>query len=299
MTQSIDGSSYDESPVLFAAGNDSLFGMWTEPRGPRSGVAVTMVPGAGYLSSSHRNRMYVRLARALAAQGHHVLRFDYHGVGESDGTVAGFSLDAPFTSDAEAAIRWVEAQGLTRHVLVGSCFGARTMLAAAASVRDLRGVVLVSPPVRDFERGEETAIEWNASRLIRRLTERETMRGLLDAERRRVYRRFAATKVRELTSNRRGAGGNVSYTSPTFHAPLRDLVRRRVPVFLYFGTADGLWQHFERAREADLGPILHDAGDLVTVDVFEGELHNFANLASQRALVESVPRWIAGALQER
>ena len=37
----------------------------------------------------------------------------------------------------------------------------------------------------------------------------------------------------------------------------------------------------------------------LSLDVFEGELHNFANLASQRALVESVPRWIAGALQER
>jgi dienelactone hydrolase len=296
VTDLCEHTSFRETPVFFPAGRDSLFGIWTEPTGTATGVAVTMLPGAGHLTCSHRNRMYVRLARGLASKGHHVLRFDYHGVGESGGTAEGFVLDAPFTADALAAISWVESEGLRSHVLVGSCFGARTMLAAAPSVGGLRAVVLVSPPVRDFERGEESAIEWSGGQLVRRLGDRDTLRGLLDSKRREVYRRFAATKLRDVATRVRSREAVSRYTAPGFLEPLRELVARRVSVCIYYGVADGLWQHFRRACAADLGRLLDEAGALVTVETFDGALHNFDNLESQDALVTAVPRFISAAL---
>jgi pimeloyl-ACP methyl ester carboxylesterase len=289
--------SYEESPVFLRSGAESLFGVWTEPLGRASGHAVTMVPGAGNLSSSHRNRMFVHLARELAGLGHHVLRVDYHGIGESTGRVGGFALDDPFTTDLMAAIAWVEAQGLTRHVLVGSCFGARTILAAAPAVGDLRAVALVSPPVRDFERGEDNAVEWNASRLLRRLRDPEALRGLLSAERRGVYRRFASAKLRELSTHARArtqvADDPVERSSPAFREPLERLVEQRTPILFYYGDADGLWHHFDRARHGDLADLIARADDSIQVQVFNGNLHNFDSLEAQNALIAAVPAWLS------
>ena len=43
-----------------------------------------------------------------------------------------------------AAVRWCEAAGLHRLVLIGSCFGARTILATADRVSGLAGAALAS-----------------------------------------------------------------------------------------------------------------------------------------------------------
>ena len=287
----------DETPVVVPAGREELFAVWSRPTGPANGTAITLLPGAGIVTSVHRNRMFVRLARSLAAQGYHVLRFDWHGVGMSSGNVSSFGLQEPFTDDLAGVIEWIEAQGLAKHVLVGTCFGARTALAGAAAVRSLSAIALVSPPVLDFERGEDTPVEWNARRLARRLTSRDTLRGFLDRDRRSVYRRFATTKVRSVF---RTVQARIQGTPPAPRAGVTDgflrdfegLVRRRIPVLFLYGEEDGLWKHFEAARAGELDPLLRKAGGLVEVESYAGYLHGFDNLGAQQAVLDRVPQWL-------
>lgn len=66
-------------------------------------MGVITLTGGASITGIDRNRLYVRLARKLAARGFYVLRFDYHGVGESMGK-AQYDLEEPFVTDLDGAI---------------------------------------------------------------------------------------------------------------------------------------------------------------------------------------------------
>src|SRR4029077_11318648 len=107
---------------------EKLFGIVSEPPAPTD-VGVVLVTGGGSkMPGTHRNRMYVRLARQLAADGVVALRFDFHGFGESTGSTSKVQLDRPFPDDVLGAVSCLERCGIRRVILVGSCFGARSVL---------------------------------------------------------------------------------------------------------------------------------------------------------------------------
>ena len=140
----------DESPFFVEAARGDLLAVLTRPTGPSAGIAAVLLRGSGWRPSSGPRRTQVRLARALAGLGVHAVRFSYHGIAESGGVSDSvFRLDRPYVDDLEAVAGWVRAQQL-RTVLVGNCFGARTAL-SYASRTDVAGLVLIVPPVHDFE----------------------------------------------------------------------------------------------------------------------------------------------------
>jgi pimeloyl-ACP methyl ester carboxylesterase len=143
-----------EEPLYLAAGPDWLSGVLTSPSGEVSGMGVLLLAGGVYVLSSNKNRLFVRLARRLAGAGHHVLRIDYRGVGESTGTIGGYALDDPNPLDVRAALDHLTTVGVRRLVAVGSCYGARAAMHVAAGDPALAGMVLFAPPVGDTGRGE-------------------------------------------------------------------------------------------------------------------------------------------------
>jgi len=144
---SVPGAAYREVPAFFAADGEHLFGVLTSPTGDPTGLCVTMLAGAWYGPATHRNRLFVRLARRLATEwGCHSLRVDFHGAGESTG-VSHLGLDDPFPGDLTGAVHWLQSQGIHRHVVVGACLGSRTALMAAPEIDGLEGLVLLAPPL--------------------------------------------------------------------------------------------------------------------------------------------------------
>jgi pimeloyl-ACP methyl ester carboxylesterase len=110
------------------------------------------------------------MARTLAAEGLPVVRFDYHGVGDSDGIAEAFDLRRPFVSDLTPVVRRLTADDDHPVVPVGICFGARTAMAFAASCpQSIAGLVLVSCPL-SVRRGSV------AEKLAGRLTYGEMLR---------------------------------------------------------------------------------------------------------------------------
>jgi len=150
-------AAYRETPVFFPAEGENLLGVLTCPTGAAAGVSVTMLAGAWYGTAIHRNRLFVRLARRLAAEaGCHGFRVDYHGAGESTG-VSHLGLDDPFPGDLVGAVRCLKRRDIRRHMVVGACLGSRTALAAAPDIFGLEGVVLLAPPLgteADHDAGE-------------------------------------------------------------------------------------------------------------------------------------------------
>lgn len=195
-----DTGGWRSEPVFFPAGGERLFGVFTAPSGDAHGTAVTMLTGGGYITSTHRNRLYVRLARRLAGLGYHSMRFDYRGTGESTGTIDGFLLDQPFVEDVLGAVEWVEGQGVVRHVLVGSCFGARTALAAADHVSGLDSAVLLSAPVRDirYEKMTEEPVSEHFVNQFRSLSSRGVPTLLVYGREERSFRDLHTGELRHL-----------------------------------------------------------------------------------------------------
>jgi alpha-beta hydrolase superfamily lysophospholipase len=85
-----------------------------------------------------------RVSRALAGLGVGVLRFDFTGLGESEGTFGqGLSRDV---QDVVCAARAMEASGRTPRLLVGHSFGGAAVLAAAGALESVAAVAVIGTP---------------------------------------------------------------------------------------------------------------------------------------------------------
>lgn len=86
-----------------------------------------------------------RISRRLAAQGIAVLRFDFTGLGHSDGEFAnsGFSGNV---EDLQAAAEALSAQGLAPGLLVGHSLGGAAVIAAAGALPSVKAVAVIGAP---------------------------------------------------------------------------------------------------------------------------------------------------------
>ena len=86
-----------------------------------------------------------RIAQALAARGIAVLRFDFTGIGASEGEFAnaGFSANV---ADLVAAADHLRRTHEPPALLIGHSLGGAAVLAAAADIAEARGVVTIAAP---------------------------------------------------------------------------------------------------------------------------------------------------------
>ena len=85
-----------------------------------------------------------RVSRALAGLGIGVLRFDFTGLGESEGEFGlGLSGDV---QDVVCAGRAMEATGRTPRLLIGHSFGGAAVLAAAGALKSVAAVAVIAAP---------------------------------------------------------------------------------------------------------------------------------------------------------
>jgi exosortase A-associated hydrolase 1 len=136
-----------EEPVCIESQGERLIGVLHRPEIPGGATrgVVIVVGGPQYRVGSHRQ--FVLLARALAARGTPVLRFDLAGMGDSEGAFAGFERCA---ADIRAAISALQrGQHTVREVcLWGLCDGASAALIYAPQDPRVTQLVLVNPWVR-------------------------------------------------------------------------------------------------------------------------------------------------------
>ena len=128
------------TPITF----NGCFGWLHTGSGERG---VVLCPPLGHEAvATHRG--WRQLAESLAQQGLHVVRFDYHGTGDSEGD----------DSDPARAQVWQEniasaANFLREHckvnalTLVGLRFGATLALLAAENIADVEAIVLLAPVI--------------------------------------------------------------------------------------------------------------------------------------------------------
>ncbi len=87
----------------------------------------------------------VRISRALADRGVGVLRFDFTGLGESEGELAGGGFSSE-VEDLLFAARHMADHGCAPDLLIGHSLGGAAVLAAAADIASARAVATIGAP---------------------------------------------------------------------------------------------------------------------------------------------------------
>lgn len=118
-----------------------LSGRLEMPPGPIGAAAIF----AHCFTCSKNSHAATRVSRALAERGFVVLRFDFTGLGSSQGEF----VDSTFSSDVadlEAAAQALAAAGHQPQLLVGHSLGGAAVLAAAGRIESIRAVVTIGAP---------------------------------------------------------------------------------------------------------------------------------------------------------
>ncbi|MDT8369914.1 MAG: bifunctional alpha/beta hydrolase/OsmC family protein [Longimicrobiales bacterium] len=109
---------------------------------PASGQARATALFAHCFTCSKDLRAAVAISRELAEAGFAVLRFDFTGLGESEGDFA----DTNFTSNIEdlvAAARWLEDEHEAPKLLVGHSLGGAAVLAARSAIPSVEAIATI------------------------------------------------------------------------------------------------------------------------------------------------------------
>ena len=155
-TSRADAGCNGEQPLLFDCAGERLLGMLHPSQG--STGLIVIVGGPQYRAGSHRH--FVSVARAVAAAGHPVLRFDVRGMGDSTGPQRSFEEISPDIGAAVQAL--MDAQPQVRRVaLWGLCDGASAALLYLNEHADPRvtGLCLLNPWVRSAQTQARTQVK--------------------------------------------------------------------------------------------------------------------------------------------
>lgn len=138
------------TPLLFGSGEAPLYGVHHPPQAAplRDGIVLCYPFGQEYMRAHRACR---QLAMLLARKGHHVLRFDYSGTGNSNGDVEVASLPRWIDDVGMAIDELKEMSDVTTVSLVGLRLGAAIAALATNGRTDVSRLVAWDPIVAGHE----------------------------------------------------------------------------------------------------------------------------------------------------
>ena len=142
MTHPTASATAQRRDVTFrGSSGEDLVGTLDLPGGPPHAVALF----AHCFTCDRTSRAASRVSRALAGAGYAVLRFDFTGLGDSDGSFA----ETTFTTNLEdlrAAARWLGEELEPPRLLVGHSLGGAAVLAVAGELESVDAVAVLGAP---------------------------------------------------------------------------------------------------------------------------------------------------------
>jgi pimeloyl-ACP methyl ester carboxylesterase len=299
-----------------------LFGHLSTPERP-SDVAILLL-NAGLKMRVGPHRIYSRMADCFAELGYTVLRFDFAGLGDSEGEVTekqtadfyGSMQAGRYVADTIAAMDWLQrTRGVSRFVAAGLCGGAITALLAAETDPRIIALLGLGMPVIldgahiDFSkymtegqlRGTRDGYLWKLrlwdARVWKSWWRFVTFqsdyglitRALLNPLKKRLRRGAVAAPAEAPTDN----------TNPRFAPAFQRVLAGRKPVLLVFGEGDRLYLEFEEKFLQRHRAQLSTEGDRYELHLTKHANHIFSLPEWQTDMLECCTRWLARAVPPR
>ncbi len=130
-----------EKTVVFESGGLKLEGLLDQTRG-EAGVVVTH-PHPQYGGSMHNN-VVESLVKAYGKTGYTTLRFNFRGVGRSEGR---HDEGVGEQADVRGAVEYLRGLGMSSVDLAGYSFGTWVNALGIQDLNDVVRMIMVSPPV--------------------------------------------------------------------------------------------------------------------------------------------------------
>jgi exosortase A-associated hydrolase 1 len=277
-------SAVREDAVVFPCEGESLVGILHVPeREPARIGVVVIVGGPQYRVGSHRQ--FVLMARSLAASGFAVLRFDYRGMGDSDGEMRSFESVA---SDVRAAIDELlrRVPSLSGVALWGLCDAASVSLMYCTQDARVKGVAIANPWVRSQAGQAQSYIKhYYGQRLLQRSFWVKAFTGKLNIT------ASLADFLRKLWSSR--AAGKSAAEGGSFIERMRHgLQQFSGPTLILMSERDLTAQEFRdlSAASADWQKALRRAG-VTTIDL-PGADHTFSTEGALQLATRHSLEWL-------
>lgn len=134
-----------EKAVSFKCSEKKLYGILHLPEDGAGITKVLLIVTGGYQTRIGSHRLYVQLARALCKNGVASFRFDYEGLGDSEGDFVGFEFAGPSIG---AALDYLyDSLPVLKHIFVWAlCDGATASVIYSSGDRErIAGMILCNP----------------------------------------------------------------------------------------------------------------------------------------------------------
>lgn len=315
-----------EYPVVFPnRDGQRLVGIVHESEEDSTGLGarpIIVFVFGGVMGRVAQVRQYVTLARCLCADGHTILRFDCHNMGDSEGELPrcntksyyGTIQTGRYVADVQAGIDFILGRyGARPVILVALCGGAITALLTAAADRRISRLALLSIPVAiddetvDYSRrgGLYNYVE-NLYPYFLKLTKPgywkrfltgqseyrfiwDSLKGLVLSGAERAKRRFYPSRGKELQSVTPG-GAKIN---PRFFSAFETCMLTDRKILFVFGGNDSFYHEFKDFFETKFAPKHREYESNYSVEVLPLANHMFAFPSWQNDMQKLVRNWIA------
>ena len=144
-------------PVVFKNRDGlTLFGIFHQPEENKKKDIGILLLSPGVKTRVAPHRLYNKMAAELVEMGYPVFRFDFYGLGDSEGEIEeefvanlyGSVAVGRYANDTIDAINWMESeQGISKVLLGGLCGGAITGMLAGQDEQRVQGLFGLGIPV--------------------------------------------------------------------------------------------------------------------------------------------------------
>jgi len=277
------------------------------------GVCVLLLsPGIKGRVGPHR--LYLKLAAHLVPQGFHVLRFDFYGLGDSEGEIDERVLADMYNSihggryvrDTIAAMDWMQAQhGVKRFVGSGLCGGSISALVTAEVDRRIECLLGMGLP---------TVLEGGPENWAKVITQQQlvTLRGaylkkVVDVKSLwrflsgksnyavvwKVFQQMLSGGHKKSSAAPAPKASEIDNTNPRFASAFMAMLKSGRPMMLVFSGADRLRYQFAENFESHHEVKLRDLHHLYEVHLVPDANHVFSEAAWVSELLEVASSWLS------
>jgi len=281
---------YREQVVTFGAAG-GLVGIATLPVEPRADAPHLVLINPGIIHRVGASRLYVAVARALAASGVTTLRFDLSGIGDSERAAGAVSLSESVHADVAAAVDLMTTRYGAEGVAVGGlCSGAFDAFEYALRDPRVGAVAMIDMP-GPFQHWTHV-VHYVAPRLFSAECWRVPLKKL-----KRVWGAFAGAREADVPPAGEAGAPAIGVRSrrarEQMTAELDALLSRGVRLsFVFTGGLPELYNHEAQFRHVFPRAARHP---LLTVDYLAACDHIFSKRTHRAEMIARMRTWVLAA----